>query len=300
MEHIFIINPSAGQGKAVRLIPKIDEALMDAGVTYSIYITKAKGDAERFVNATLSERSDVRFYACGGDGSLHETVNGAKGFPDAEIGVIPVGTGNDFIRNFGSKDMFMDITKQVKGESIPCDALDINGRYIVNMANIGFDCDAAEKAAQWKKKPFVTGTLAYICGVLEMFVKPMGKKMSFRFDDGKVLSGKFLLCTLANGSFCGGGFKSSPGAALDDGLMDIGIVKMLSRARFVTLLPRYKTGTYLETKVAKKKVIYKKHSSVEIIANEPINISTDGEIREFKRIKAVNVPRAFRFIVPEK
>ncbi|MBE6007597.1 MAG: diacylglycerol kinase family lipid kinase [Lachnospiraceae bacterium] len=300
MEHIFIINPFAGQGRAVKLIPQIDKLLMDTGITYSIYITKAKGDAERFVSETLAERSDVRFYACGGDGSLHEAVNGAKGYPDAEIGVIPVGTGNDFIRNFDKKESFLDIKAQIRGKSMPCDVIDINGRYIVNMANIGFDCDAAEKAAEWKKRPFVTGTMAYVCGVAEMFVKPMGKKLSFRFGDGKMISGKFLLCTLANGCFCGGGFKSSPEAALDDGLIDVGIVKMLSRPRFVTLLPSYKTGTYLKTNFAKKKVIYEKYDSVEILAKEPVNISTDGEIREFTRIKAVNVPKAFRFIVPEK
>ena len=300
MENIFIINPFAGQGKAVKLIPEIDNLLMDTGVTYSIYITKAKGDAERFVRETLEERSNVRFYACGGDGSLHEVVNGAKGHPEAEIGVIPVGSGNDFIRNFDKKELFLDIKAQISGESMPCDVIDINGRYIVNMANIGFDCDAAEKAIGWKKRPLFTGTMAYVCGVAEMFVKPMGKKLSFRFGDGKTLSGKFLLCTLANGCFCGGGFKSSPEASLDDGLIDVGIVKMLSRATFVSLLPRYKMGTYLDTNIGKKKVIYEKYDTVEIVAKEPVNISTDGEIREFTHIKAKNIPRAFRFIVPAK
>ena len=299
MEHIFVINPFAGRGKAVKLIPEIENLLMDKKIKYSIYVTKAKGDAERFVRETLAERSDVRFYACGGDGSLHEVVNGAKGYPNAEIGVIPVGSGNDFIRNFGTKEAFMDIKSQIKGKSVPCDVIDINGRYIVNMANIGFDCDAAEKAIAWKKKPFVNGTMAYVCGVAEMFVKPMGKYLTFRFDNGKVMSGKFLLCTLANGCFCGGGFKSSPGATTDDGLIDIGVVKMLSRPRFVSLLPKYKTGTYLETKFAKKKVIYEKYSSVEIKAKEPVNISIDGEISTFTEIKAVNVPAAFKFVVPE-
>ncbi len=298
MEHIFVINPFAGRGKAVKLIPEIDNLLMDKKVKYSIYVTKAKGDAERFVRETLAERSDVRFYACGGDGSLHEVVNGAKGYPDAEIGVIPVGSGNDFIRNFGTKEMFMDIKAQIKGKSVPCDVIDINGRYIVNMANIGFDCDAAEKAIAWKKKPFVNGTMAYVCGVAEMFVKPMGKYLTFRFDNGQIMSGKFLLCTLANGCFCGGGFKSSPEATVDDGLIDMGVVKMLSRPSFVSLLPKYKAGTYLATKIAKKKVIYEKRKSVEIKSKEPVNISIDGEINTFTEIKAVNVPAAFKFIVP--
>lgn len=300
MEHIFIINPSAGQGNAVKLIPKIKESLKGMDVKYSIYTTKSKGDAEQFVKDTLESGKKVRFYACGGDGSLHEAVNGAKGFPDAEIGVIPVGTGNDFIRNFGEKEMFLDIKAQVNGKSIHCDVIDVNGRYVVNMANIGFDCDAADKASEWKRKPLITGTMAYIMGVAEMFVKPMGKHLTFTFSDGKKLKGKFLLCTLANGSFCGGGFKCSPEAFLDDGLIDVGIVHNVPRMTFVKLLPKYKAGTYLDTKHGRENVIYKKYSSIEITADVPVNISTDGEIKEFTYIKAQNMPRAYRFIVPAK
>ena len=160
MEHIFIMNPSAGQGKAKKLIPAIESALEEAGYAYHIYTTKAVGDAERFVRESCEEGKTVRFYVCGGDGSFHEAVNGAKGFPQAEIGLIPVGTGNDFIRNFGRKNDFMDILSQVDGESMPCDVIDINGRYVVNMANIGFDCEVVVKAGEWKKKPLISGPVA--------------------------------------------------------------------------------------------------------------------------------------------
>ena len=155
MEHIFIINPCAGQGKAVKLISAIDHAMEGTGYTYRVYTTKAAGDAENFVREICEKREQVRFYVCGGDGSFHEAVNGAKGYPSAEIGVIPVGTGNDFVRNFGKKGDFMDILSQVEGKSMPCDVIDINGRYVVNMANIGFDCEVAAKASEWKKKPFL-------------------------------------------------------------------------------------------------------------------------------------------------
>lgn len=299
MEHIFIMNPSAGQGKAKKLIPAIESALEEAGYAYRIYTTKAAGDAERFVRESCEEGKTVRFYVCGGDGSFHEAVNGAKGFPQAEIGLIPEGTGNDFIRNFGRKNDFMDILSQVEGESMPCDVIDINGRYVVNMANIGFDCEVVVKAGEWKKKPLISGPVAYLMGIAAMFAKPMGSRMAFRWMDGTTMTGKFLLCTIANGSFCGGGFCSSPQAALDDGRMDVGIVNMISKRKFVRLLPKYKAGTYLDTKVGQEKVIYEKCRKLELAVSQPTNISIDGEISQFTYLKAEMVPRAFRFILPK-
>ena len=299
MEHIFIINPCAGQGKGAKLIPVIENALEKTNYRYSIYTTKGAGDAERFVREVCGKRRDVRFYVCGGDGSFHEAVNGTKEAPWAEIGNIPVGTGNDFIRNFGKKDDFLNILAQVEGKSVPCDVIDVNGRYVANMVNIGFDCEVAAKVGVWKKKPFISGTAAYVMGIFSEFAKPMGKRMSFRWADGTTMTGRFLLCTMANGNFCGGGFCSSPEASLDDGLMDVGIVQMIPRRKFVGILPKYKAGTYLETKLAKEKVLYKKYRSLELAAAEPTNISIDGEISRFTYLKAEMVPAAFRFIVPK-
>lgn len=299
MEHIFIINPCAGQGKAEKMIHVIEEALQGTAYQYSIYTTKAAGDAERFVRETCESGRAVRFYVCGGDGSFHEAVNGVKGFPQAEVGLFPMGTGNDFVRNFGKKSDFMDIFSQVEGKSIPCDVIELNGRYVVNMANIGFDCEVAAKAAEWKKKPLVSGPAAYIMGILSEFAKPMGNRMSFRWSDGTTMTGKYLLCTIANGSFCGGGFCSSPEAALNDGLMDVGIVQMIPRRKFVGILPKYKTGTYLDTKLGKEKVLYGKYNKLELAVAEPTHICIDGEISKFTYLKAEMVPQAYRFIVPK-
>lgn len=299
MEHIFIINPSAGQGKAGKLIPQIRKVLEGTGYAYSIYKTKAAGDAENFVREICETEKDVRFYICGGDGSFHEAVNGAKGFPQAEIGLLPTGTGNDFIRNFGNKKDFLDILSQVEGNSVACDAIEINGRYVGNMANIGFDCEVAAQVGKWKQKPLIRGPVAYLIGVAAEFARPMGKRMSFRWADGTTMTGRFLLCTLANGCFCGGGFCSSPKAVLYDGLMDVGIVQMLPRRKFVGILPKYKTGAYLETKLAEEKVLYEKCRKLELAVAEPTNISIDGEISQFTYLKAEMVQHAFRFIIPK-
>lgn len=300
MEYIFIINPFAGRGRGEKLIPLIRETMEGAGYPYQIYITQAAGDAERYVRAVCEKGEPVRFYVCGGDGSMHEVVNGARGFSQVEIGLFPVGTGNDFVRNFGEKELFLDVLSQVRGESVFCDAILLNDRYVVNMANIGFDCEVVVEAGKWKKKPFIGGPAAYLLGILSEFSKPIGKWMSFRREDGTTLTEKCLLCTIANGSFCGGGFCSSPKASLSDGLMDVGVVKMIPRRKFVGILPKYKKGTYLETKLAKERVLYEKYSRLELAVEEPMNISVDGEIRQFTYLKAEIVSHAFRFIVPVK
>ena len=300
MEHIFIINPAAGRGKAEKLIPLIRETLNETEYSYQIYITEKAGDTERYVQEVCSRGEAVRFYVCGGDGSMNEAVNGARGYAQAEIGLFPVGTGNDFVRNFGKKERFLNVISQVQGESMVCDTILLNDRYVVNMANIGFDCEVVASCNQWKKKTFIGGPAAYLLGILSEFMKPMGKQMSFRRADGTTFTGTFLLCTIANGSFCGGGFCSSPRASLSDGLMDVGVVEMISRRKFIGILPKYKTGTYLETKIGKEKVNYEKCDILEIAVAEPTNISIDGELSKFTYLKAEMVPQAFRFIVPKE
>ena len=100
MKHLFIVNPAAGKENAHDTIRTALDTL-ETPVDYEIYLTKAPGDAQSFVKNICADNPNSRFIACGGDGTLSEVLNGAVGFDDAEIGVVPSGTGNDFCRNFG-------------------------------------------------------------------------------------------------------------------------------------------------------------------------------------------------------
>ena len=99
MHHYFIINPAAGQGKAAKLVPAIREYMEGEGLPFTIYQTKGVGDAMAYMRY-MAKKGPARFYACGGDGTLNEVVNGLKKFPECEVALIPAGTGNDFLRNF--------------------------------------------------------------------------------------------------------------------------------------------------------------------------------------------------------
>ena len=108
MKHIFIVNPASGKGNASQIIYS---SLSSLGKDFkcSVYLTKGKGDAEQYIKKYLSTHAnEVRFYACGGDGTINEVVNGIATFPQASMSVYPCGSGNDLIKCFGNKEDFLD------------------------------------------------------------------------------------------------------------------------------------------------------------------------------------------------
>ena len=231
MKTIFIVNPKAGQGTDTkRLIDAIENTANCLGKQIEIYITTSVGDATCFVKECCKTKGPARFIACGGDGTLNEVLNGAAGYPDAEIGVIPMGTGNDFCRNF-AKD-FTNITSQINGNTVKCDAIKFTTEekegYCINMFNIGFDCNVADMTANMKKKPFVSGPLAYFLSILTALIKKKGAKLKIELDGEEKHSGALLLTSIANGCFCGGGIKSNPLASVQDGLINVNIIKNIA------------------------------------------------------------------------
>ena len=154
VRHFFVINPAAGKGKRVdELAAQIKSVCERREEKYEIYYTAGVGDAKKYVNNTcrLYEASGeiLRFYACGGDGTINEVANGIVGFENAELAVIPIGTGNDFVRNFSWGEGFFDIDAQLDGETRKIDIMKYNNRYAINVINIGFDCEVAAQAAEW-------------------------------------------------------------------------------------------------------------------------------------------------------
>ena len=257
MRFIFIINPMAGKGKNTE---KLKKDIMQTGrkleKDFEIYTTKFSGDAEIYVRKKCeADNRPTAFIACGGDGTFNEVLNGAYGFAHAAVGVIPSGSGNDFCRNF-DKCNFTDIEAQFSSISIPCDIIcykgTINGKYVerycANMFNIGFDCNVVDLAAKLKQYPFIKGSLAYFLGILGVLIKKKGADIKVQIDGQEIHNGKLLLTSVANGCFCGGGVKSNPYAKINDGLMDINIIKNVPRRMFVPCLPLYMKGTLFEDK----------------------------------------------------
>lgn len=298
MQHHFIINPAAGKGTLVRsLTERIRTTASERGVNFEIYLTKHPRDAVNFVTATLAKGGERhRFYACGGDGTLGEVVSGAPLCERAEFALIPIGTGNDFCRNFSDRSAFFDIDRQLDGEAMPIDLIRYNDRYCVNMLNVGFDCNVVVKTLSLKKKAWIPSGMAYSAGVALALMQKMSTPMYIELEDGEKIERPLLLLSLANGQFYGGGFRSNPCALLSDGLFDINIIEKVSRATFLSLVGAYKAGKHLE--VAAKYITYRKARSVYIRFDEETMLCADGELEPVTEVKAEILPGAARFVVP--
>ena len=312
MKTIFVLNPKAGKGRGLDKIK--EEVLASAdklGVEAGIYVTKSRGDAENFARLAASEAEnageEIHIIACGGDGTLNEVLNGVMGFDCAAVGVMPTGTGNDFVRNFPDAGDFMSINAQLKGKVERCDAIRYSGfidgreqkRYCANMFNIGFDCNVVDLTATLKEYPLLKGSFAYLAAVMGILIKKKGANLKVEIDGEVVEEGPLLLTAVANGGFCGGGVNSAPKASLSDGLMDINVIYNVTRREFLKKFPYYAKGTHLELKGIDEILLFKQgHDVVITPLDGTMRLCTDGEIVDAGRVHMEMVPAAFNFIVP--
>ena len=305
MNTVFIINPKAGDGKnRVRLISEIKTLPEKA----EIYITKNIGDAEKYVSQYCKKFGPARFIACGGDGTLSEVLNGAILCENSEIGVIPIGTGNDFCRNFEKSVPFSSPLSQTDGDTIKCDAIryktTIDGEekcgYCVNMFNIGFDCNVADLTSTMKKKPLISGSLAYLISIFAVLIKKKGANLKIELDGETFHNGPLLLTSIANGKYCGGGIKSNPLSSLNDGFINTNIIYNISRLNFLTKLPFYMKGTHINLKNIEK-VIYSQKCKHIILTplDGKMRLCIDGEIATAGKTEFEIIHNAFNFVIPQ-
>jgi len=301
MIYHFILNPNSGKKQALCNIENaINDACRSRNLSYHIYYTTDKGDATRYVSSMVKISTDrQRFLCVGGDGTLSEIVNSAPSNPNVEFGVIPNGSGNDFIKNFSNTELFKNIEAQIDGEAVSLDLIRLNDFYCVNMVNIGFDCSVVKEAERLKKFKLVTAGMSYIFGVAVAFFKKFGTQIKLVFDDGSVIYKKFTLTAIANGCFCGGGFRSAPRALLADGVMDVCAINKVSRLTFIRLVSDYKRGTYLENSAALKVIDYRQLSHFKMEFDKEMPICIDGEIKSAEALDISVVKDGFRFVVPK-
>ncbi|MBQ7703552.1 MAG: hypothetical protein IJT40_04165 [Firmicutes bacterium] len=309
MKTVFIINPAAGAGNNFReLMRGISFLKAKQPEEISTYETRGVGDAEVFVRKTLDEfREDVLFVACGGDGTLNEVLNGTRGFSNAVISVYPSGTGNDFVRNFPEAGDFKDPTAITEGYEVLCDAIDLMGvmdgkyqtRLCANMINIGFDANVVAKTMDVKKKTPFSGSAAYLAAVAATLIKKKGADLRIVADGETLADGEILLTSLANGSYCGGGVKSNPYASLQDGTVDLSVIRNVSRTKFIKLFPKYQKGVHLDIPGIEDIITNLKAKDITVAPfNGTMTVSIDGEICHCQELGIKVIPGCFRFMVP--
>lgn len=266
---IHLMNPAAGKGS----LPDKNS------LSGEVYLTKCAGDATEYLKNRLVGGEDYTVYVYGGDGTLHEAAKGimlADRTAKVTLVPVPTGSGNDFYR----------VTSTL-GNTVPCDIIKYNGTYAINEVNVGFDCEVAKSTNSLKAHRFIGGSFAYILGVIVEFARKRAThlKITVTSEDGTVetFEDDYLLCAVANGRYYGGGFMAAPLADVSDGLLDVVMVKNISRLRFISIIGVYKKGTHIanDGKVPEKlSDILEFRRAVKVTFEGAHRFSADGEIHE--------------------
>ena len=298
MKHIFVINPAAGQGKALGFIkPKIEEVCKKYSLDYEIYVTEKKGDGIEFVENRAKSGEELRFYACGGDGTLYEIVNGAYGYKNVQVAVIPLGSGNDFIRLFGTKEEFLVLDDQINGVPVELDVIKCGNEIAINQCSMGMDAEVCAMQGKIKKVPLVTGEGAYYIGCICALLTKFHNRFTVTVDDNEPFTQDCLFCVGGNSRWYGGGFMAAPKAQPDDGLLDFIIVESkLSRIKLMGLLNKYKRGEHLDWDITK----FVRGKKLKIHSDKPAAVNVDGETKYVNDTSFEIVEKGIVFVVPAK
>lgn len=273
----LILNPRAGHRKAHSLAASIESELMGLGLEVTIAESNGPGHiTELALQAADAGHKNIAI--AGGDGSLCEAVNGLmRSQSEPALGVIPVGTGNDFVKTAGLatdwQEACRDIARACR-EKQPLPRVDVgscNGHYFINCLGIGLDARIAMEANGLKH---FGGHTVYLIAVLKTLWKGIPRPRARIEWDGKELEQEICLMTVCNGQVVGSMFRMAPNARVDDGLLDVVIAAGVSRLEALGLVHRVIAGTH--EGLAKIRCMQTRQISIHL--DEPTPVEADGEL----------------------
>jgi len=274
----LFLNPVAGRGRSARKAAAIQDLLHKNGVATELVMSTAVGDLEKRVFEHAG-REPGPIIVAGGDGSVHEAVNGilaaGRGTP---LGLVPIGTGNDFAKACGipldwelaATLMASRLVESVAAREI--DAGRMNDRYFANGVGIGFDAKINRIARKYR---LPIGDLVYLVAVLEgLWDGVITPSVTMRYD-GQEHAGRVTLANISNGPWVGGMFHIAPQAKNDDGVLDLVVAAPVTRRRVLTLLPQLIKGRH----ITQPEITCTRIESLELIADSPVPSHLDGEVQ---------------------
>ena len=309
MKIVFIVNPIAGGFDiSEKLDQMLPEAAARAGVAeYTVVRTEHPGHARELAQKYGETGEKVRLYAVGGDGTFNEVISGAYQYKNVAVGCIPYGSGNDFLRNFGTREEFQDLTDQFSGVEMDIDLIQSGYGMCATICSAGLDAEIAYQIPMFRRLPFCGGEMAYRLSIVKRLMGRLGRKLSITLD-GYTQTEECLLTAVCNGGYYGGGFCAAPESSMDDGLLDVVIVRKMPLLRIAKVLPLYQKGKHMMggqiVSELADVVEFHRCRSVEIRAadntDKPIVVNVDGECREAAGIAAHVLPLGGRVILPAK
>ena len=300
MKHIFIVNTVAGEHSCLNEVMKAIANESEV-IDYEIFTPDSAKDnigrIKSYLEAHLDE--EVRFYACGGDGTLNKVASGIYGYPNASLAVLAYGSGNDYIKYYADLQTFRNVEKVMHGTERRIDIMQANERFAINATHFGLDSKVAKTMHIIRRYPIIGGKMCYPIAVFWAFLTGMRTKCTVYADGEKLNDGKICLCTVANGKYVGGSYKCAPRSSNEDGLLEVCLVKPISRFKFMKLKKSYTVGEHLDDPQFKDIIVYRRAKQVVIEGGKGFCVSLDGEILESEKIVVENKQQAIRFIVPE-
>jgi len=299
MKHIFIINPKAGKRDQTAKIYEMADTLREKhGLNCACMLTERPGGATEVARKLAETGEEIRLYACGGDGTIHEVVNGIAGYDNAAMSCIPIGTGNDFLKNFGSDaDKFSDAENLWDGPEHSLDLIDCNGKLCLTIACNGIDAQVAESVHQYSRTPLLSGRGSYLASIAANFLlKDLGHRWTVWLDDEKV-EGEFALVSMCNGRYYGGGSTPVPEARMDDGVLHTVLIRKISKITFARLFGTYSAGEY--RKLPPELIRVSTARQVRIQSDDEIVTCLDGECFRSREILMRLADRRVKFFGPK-
>ena len=304
MRDVYIINPTAGKrDMALQFMERAKAWHAEHGGEFDLRLTQRADHGEEIAREYAESGEEVRLWVVGGDGTIAEVVRGAAYHENVTVGVFPCGSGNDFIRTFGPKEIFMNIEKQMNGTPIVLDMIHSEHGDAVNICSLGFDAKVANEMVYYKQLPGVTGESAYILSLGKCLFGKIADPLKIRLWNEKgeeeTYSGEFVFALAGNARWYGGGFCGAPKAKPDDGLLDFVLIRKPSYLRIPKLIGVYKSGKHLDDDKYKDIVIYARGTKMELESDIEVITNMDGNCKKTMRECFEVMPGALRFILPE-
>lgn len=275
MEHLFIINPAAGKvDKTIEYSALIKTLCEKKGYSYRIALSQGPGDITRITREAAQTGVEIRVYACGGDGTLNEAVNGAAGYPNVAVTCYVAGSGNDFVKIFSQPDGFRSLERLLDAEEAEFDLINVNGKYALNICCVGLDARVGNKMSEYKRLPYVSGSGAYIMSTVANVVQGISEHYVIEVN-GETIDDKQTMICIANARWYGGGFHAVPDADPGDGMLDVLIVKKLNLIQVAGVIGKYKNGQYKEVPDLVRHI---RTDAIKITCDGETPINLDGEI----------------------
>jgi diacylglycerol kinase (ATP) len=292
MKTSIIYNPAAGSVKDRESIGEKLRQLSGA----RIYFTEKEGDAIRFAENAIQQGQDL-IVAAGGDGTLNEVINGIAPFADRiQIGLVPLGTGNDFARTLALPNSIEDCINILEtGKTRAIDLVRVTSdqvRYFVNVSAGGFSGTVNEKLTPEIKKTW--GPLAYLRSAAAAFPELRSYRTTVVLDDDPPLEADLYNAIIANGRFVAGGTEVAPEAAADYGLLDLILVLQKPMSEIALLIAQMLTGKHLGNDA----VVFRRAKKILVRSNPGMWFNVDGELVGNEPALFEALPRALRFVVP--